>query len=150
MEVTRAPFQQILVPIDGSETSLNAARLAIRVAQTHQANLCFLYVVDTRSTAEIARFSGRADEDLQAEFKIQGQRYLNYALNLAAAAGQTAAVTLRIGIPQQEITAEARERGVDLIVIGRVGQRGPRRVMIGSVAERVIEYAPCPVLVVQG
>jgi nucleotide-binding universal stress UspA family protein len=38
---------------------------------------------------------------------------------------------------------------VDLIVIGQVGSRGPRRILIGSVTERVIEHAPCPVLVVK-
>jgi nucleotide-binding universal stress UspA family protein len=149
MQSPQPPFQSILVPIDGSDTSINAARLAIRLASTYRAELCFLYVVDTRSVAKMARFEVRTEEELQKDLRNQGQRYLSYAAKLASAAGQMARTALRVGVPQTEITAEARERRTDLIVIGRVGQRGPRRILIGSVAERVIEYAPCPVLVVQ-
>lgn len=149
MKTTRVPFQRILAAIDGSDTALNAARVAIRVAKVHSAELCFLYVVDERALAEMARFAKRGEEDLRVDLTRQGQHYLSYASRLAADAGQMVVTMLRVGVPQKEITAEARERGTDLVVIGRVGQRGPRRSLIGSVAERVIEYAPCPVLVVQ-
>ena len=149
MEPVTAPFQCILAPIDGSDISVSVARAAIRVAKALRAELCFLYVVDERALAEMARFAKRGEEDLRVDLKRQGQRYLSYASRLAAEAGQMAMTMLRVGVPQKEITAEARERAADLIVIGRVGQRGPRRSLIGSVAERVIEYAPCPVLVVQ-
>ncbi len=56
---------------------------------------------------------------------------------------------VREGEPYQEIVALADEIGVDLIVMGHVGRRGPRRILIGSVTERVIEFAHCPVLVVK-
>jgi nucleotide-binding universal stress UspA family protein len=52
-------------------------------------------------------------------------------------------------VPFSEITNLAREQGVGLIVIGQMAGRGPRRILIGSVTERVIEHAPCPVLVVK-
>ena len=149
METARPLIQRILVPVDGSSTALNAARFAIRVAQTYMAELCFIYVVDSRSVEKAARLSGDTQEGLGSNLKAQGQRYLNYAAKLAAEAGQRATIVLREGVPQREITGEARRRRADLIVIGRVGQRGPRRILIGSVAERVIEYAPCPVLVIQ-
>ena len=149
MPTLQPPFKSILVPVDGSDTSVSAARLAIQLAKTHRAELCFLYVVDSRSLTKMARFAGHQEEDVQKELQDKGQRYLSYAAKLASSAGQMARTALRVGVPQTEITAEARERHADLIVIGRVGQRGPRRILIGSVAERVIEYAPCPVLVVQ-
>jgi nucleotide-binding universal stress UspA family protein len=56
---------------------------------------------------------------------------------------------VRHGTPYSEIEDLAREQNIDLIVMGQVGHRGPRRILIGSVTERVIEYAPCPVLVVK-
>jgi nucleotide-binding universal stress UspA family protein len=56
---------------------------------------------------------------------------------------------IRRGIPQNEITSLARELEVDLIAIGQGSRSGPRRSLIGSVAARVVEYAPCPVLVVK-
>jgi len=149
METMLALFQCILVPIDGSNTSLNAARVAIRMARTLNSKLRFLYVVDTKALAQMAHFTGRAEQDMKVDLEREGLHYLGYASELAAAAHQKATTILRVGVPQREITTEAREQGADLIVIGRVGQRGPRRILIGSVAERVIEYAPCPVLVVQ-
>jgi len=149
VETTKPLVRSILVPIDGSRTALNAARFAIRVAQTYLAELRFIYVVDSRSISKAARLSERTEESLRRELKTKGERYLKYAEKLAADAGQNAVVVLREGVPQKEITGEARMQSSDLIVIGRVGQRGPRRILIGSVAERVIEYAPCPVLVVQ-
>jgi nucleotide-binding universal stress UspA family protein len=57
---------------------------------------------------------------------------------------------IRDGEPRSEIESLACQLGVDLIVMGRVGQRGPRRILIGSVTERALEYAPCPVLIVSG
>jgi universal stress protein A len=56
---------------------------------------------------------------------------------------------LRIGNPFEEIVNAAKETGVDLIVIGSHGYGGLGRLLLGSTAERVIQYAPCPVLVVK-
>ena len=56
---------------------------------------------------------------------------------------------VRHGVPYSDISDLAEEQAADLIVIGQVGGHGPRRLMMGSVTERVIELAPCPVLVVK-
>jgi nucleotide-binding universal stress UspA family protein len=52
-------------------------------------------------------------------------------------------------MPYRVILALAAELGADLIVMGTVGRKGPRRVLVGSVTERVIEQSPVPVLVVK-
>ncbi|MBC7260826.1 MAG: universal stress protein, partial [Chloroflexi bacterium] len=78
-----------------------------------------------------------------------GQRYLNYLTRLATDANLKTKQVIRYGTPYSEITSLANEEGADLIVIGQVGRHGPRRILIGSVTERVIEYANCPVLVVK-
>ena len=53
------------------------------------------------------------------------------------------------GPPHREITQAARQLKVDLIVIANRGYSGWKHAMLGSVAERVVQYAPCPVLVVR-
>jgi nucleotide-binding universal stress UspA family protein len=57
--------------------------------------------------------------------------------------------TIAFGVPYTEISNLAEKDGANLIVIGQIGRHGPRRLMMGSVTERVIELAPCPVLVVK-
>jgi nucleotide-binding universal stress UspA family protein len=86
---------------------------------------------------------------VQEELELNGHRYLDYLSRLAAEAGVTSEKVMRHGMPYEEITDLAREQGVDLIVIGQMGSHGSRRGLIGNVAERVIECAPCPVLVVK-
>jgi nucleotide-binding universal stress UspA family protein len=56
---------------------------------------------------------------------------------------------LRLGNPYEEIVAEAKEMGADLIVIGSHGYRGLERLLLGSTAERVVQYSPCAVLIVK-
>jgi len=140
-------FSHILVPTDGSRASINAARLAIRLAAAHGAKLTFVYVVDSAVSEELTRHSKKTAEQTRRDLEVSGQRYLDYLTRLAKEQGLTAKQVLRHGNPHNEIISLAHEEGVDLIVMGEVGRRGARRMLMGSVAERVIGYACCPVLV---
>jgi nucleotide-binding universal stress UspA family protein len=142
-------FHHILVPTDGSQLSITAGRLAVQLAALHRANITFVYVVDTAVAEGVAGASGGEASQVQSELELSGQRYLDYLSRLASEANLTPNQVLRHGVPASEITNLAREQSVDLIVIGQVGGRGPRRILIGNVTERVIEHAPCPVLVVK-
>jgi nucleotide-binding universal stress UspA family protein len=143
------PIHHILVATDGSEASVKAGRLAVRLAGCHNALLTFVYVVDESVAAGLADASGQDIRQVQGNLEQGGQRYLNYLTRLAAGVKLASAQTIRKGEPYEEITALAREQQVDLIVIGQVGRRGLRRILIGSVTERVIEHASCPVMVVK-
>jgi len=145
----RSPFTHILVPTDGSETSINAGRMAIQIAATHGVPITFVYVVDSTIAEEIAGATSRTTEMIRRELEAKGGRYLDYLARLARDRNLQTNQVVRHGIPHSEIADLAREQGVDLIVIGYVGRHGPRRVLIGSVAEHVVEYASCPVLVVR-
>jgi nucleotide-binding universal stress UspA family protein len=142
-------FHHILVPTDGSEPSIKAGMLAVRLATCHGARLTFVYIVDDTVAGGLADASGQELRQVQGSLEQGGQRYLNYLSRLAAEAQLQSSQSIRKGEPYEEITALAREQKVDLIVIGQVGRRGLRRVLIGSITERVIEHAPCPVLVVK-
>jgi universal stress protein A len=56
---------------------------------------------------------------------------------------------MRVGYPFEEIILMANDPDIDLIIIGSHGRSGIKRLLLGSTAERVVEHAPCPVLVVK-
>jgi nucleotide-binding universal stress UspA family protein len=145
----QSPFTHILVPTDGSDTSISAGRLAIQIATTHSVPITFLYVVDRIIAEELSGATSKTLDTICQELENKGQRYLDYLSRLARNMGLQTDQVIRRGVPHREIAELAREQGMNLIVIGQVGRRGPHRVHMGSVAERVIECAPCPVLVVR-
>lgn len=145
----RSPFTHILVPVDGSEPSINAGQLAIRIAATHGVRITFVCVIDEIIAERLAEATSKSTEVTCQELEDKGRHYLDYLSRLARDRGLQPEQVFRRGIPHQEITDLARERGVDLIAMGQIGRHGSHRVHIGSVAERVIECAPCPVLVVR-
>jgi nucleotide-binding universal stress UspA family protein len=149
MMQAQTPFQHILVPTDGSQLSLLAGKLAVQLAAFHAACLTLVYVVDTAVVKTLAGRPGKMAEHVEQELALTGKRYLDYLFRLALSAGLEPTQVICYGVPYREIARLALERNVDLIVIGQVGQRGPRRILIGSVTERVIEHAPCAVLVVK-
>ncbi len=147
MAEPRTLFQHILVPTDGSQPAMQAGRLAVQMAAFHKSRLTFVYVVDETVASELASASRKDKQQALGELESTGQRSLDYLCRIAGEAGLAADQVVRRGEPCDEITNLAREEAVDLIVIGQVGSRGLRRVLIGCVTERVIENAPCPVLV---
>jgi len=142
-------FQHILAPTDGSGPSVAAGTLAIQLAASQRACITFVYVVDAVVTDEIRSASGKTVSQVQRELARAGQRYLDHLARLATEAQLETNQVLRYGIPHVEIVGLAEERNIDLIVIAHVGRHGMRRFPIGSVTERVVEYAPFPVLVVK-
>ena len=147
MTEREAVFRHILVPTDGSQPSVAAGKLAVQLATSLGARITFIYVVDTAVVDQLTETSGKLAQQVRQELEHTGQRYLDHLSRLAVNAGLQVSRLIRHGTPYSEIESLAREQHVDLIVIGQVGHRGPRRILIGSVTERVIEYAPCPVLV---
>lgn len=142
-------FERILVPTDGSAGSIRAAQLAVRMLTGTGGRLSVLFVVDHAVLNELRRFGERTEAEVESELRDHGRRYLELLERDAVQAGVAVDTTVREGDPFEEIVALAKEIGADLIVMGHVGQRGTRRVLLGSVTERVLDFAHCPVLVVK-
>ncbi len=140
-------IKKILIPTDGSDYSIRAAEYGIKIAKMLGAQVMVVYVIDNVVLNQIAKVSEQ--EAVERELKEDGQRYINYVLSLAQQAGVKAGSLLAKGRPFEQIVHLAKGLGMDLIVMGTYGRRGADRILIGSVAERVIEYASCPVLVVK-
>lgn len=143
-------FRHVLVPADGSDASVAAARLAFRTARAFGAQVDLLYVIDLLLCEELRRFDQRELNEIRAELLEQGERILTVLREEGQRMGLDVESKVVRGDPFEEIVDQARERGADLIVMGHVGRRPRKKVMLGSVAERVLEFAPCPVMVVKG
>ena len=139
--------RKILIPTDGSDYSVRAAEYGVSVAKLLGAEITVVYVVDTVSLDQIAKVTDR--EGMERELKADGERHVKYVVGVAKKEGVSASSLLAKGRPFEQIVHLAKGLKMDLIVMGTYGRRGAERILIGSVAERVIEYASCPVLVVK-
>jgi nucleotide-binding universal stress UspA family protein len=140
-------IKKILIPTDGSEHSLRAADYGMSIAKMVGAQILAVFVVDDVVLDQIAKITNR--ETAERELRADGKGYVNYVVGLAEKAGLNASSLITEGRPFERIVHIAKDLNVDLIVMGTYGRRGAERILIGSVAERVIEYASCPVLVVK-
>ena len=141
---TRLSWKRILVATDGSATSTAGAEHAVNVASSYGGELVALSVVDLPDEAF-------ADAPNVAEQLLEkAKSYVAAVKTKADAAGVPCSVATLEGPVHEVVTRIAREREAGLIVTGSHGRTGLRRLLMGSVAEKVIGYAPCPVLVVKG
>lgn len=147
MSLTIQNVKKILIATDGSDYSMRAAEFGISAAKLLNAEITVVYVVDMIVLDQIAKVTEK--EDTEKELKQDGQRYVKYIVDIAEKEGVKAASLVSKGRPFEQILHIARSLGMNLIVMGTYGRRGAERILIGSVAERVIEYASCPVLVVR-
>ncbi len=147
MSVGFEKVRSILIPIDGSDYSLRAAEYGVSAAKLLGAEITVLYVIDTVVLDQMAKVTEQTDAE--RELKGDGERYLHYVVGVAEKSGVKARSLLAVGRPFEQIVHLAKGLHVDLIVMGSFGRRGADRILLGSVAERVIEYSTCPVLVVK-
>jgi nucleotide-binding universal stress UspA family protein len=138
---------KILVPTDFSETSEAAYTIAIELAQRFSAEILLLHVHHVPAYMfpdGVAPLSpdlfDEVERSLAAELERQAGR--------ARAAGCTVKTRSRLGVAHAEILREAEESHIDLVVMGTHGRTGLPHVLLGSVAEKVLRRAPCPVLTV--
>lgn len=145
----RGIFTRLLIPVDGSESSAKAARFAVQMACVEGCEIIAVHVVDEEMASDLARYADRPVESVLEKMTRSGESYLEDVRKQAEKSGVKIEEIIRVGIPHRAVLSLAREKRADLIVMGKVGRKGPRRVLIGSVTERVIEHSLVPVLVVK-
>ena len=141
-------LKTILVPTDFSDCSDAAVRYGRALAQAFGASLHLLHVVqDPYKQAWAAEGFAAPVTDMVTQWETQARKRLEETA--AGCAPVSVTVATRVGSPFFDIALYASEMNVDLIVIGTHG-RGPLgHVLLGSVAERIVRKAPCPVLTVR-
>lgn len=141
-------FDQILLPTDGSDAVRPAIETALDLAETYDATLHALFIVDQPTTVSGAGegFSG-LDNLLNAREKL-GTRATDAIAKQARDSDVETKTAVQRGNPHDDILAYATEHDIDLIVIGTHGRTGVKRALLGSVAENVVRHAEIPVLTV--
>lgn len=138
-----AKMEKILVATDGSSFSENAIKEAIRLARKCTSRLFAVSVVITNLEFEVTMPQVVEKEEKKA------LEHLESIKARASKEGIDCSITVIHGDePYQDIVRQAQENHVDMIVVGRHGRTGLVRLMMGSVAAKVIGHAPCNVLVV--
>jgi nucleotide-binding universal stress UspA family protein len=146
-------YDKILVPTDGSETAELAVEHAVEQAKLHGATVHALYVVDidavnlSLGTEQVDRLKAGNFGDME-EVKRKAEEATGAVAKRAEEAGVEVVEEVMPGKPHDAITKYAERNGIDLIVMGSHGRSGVRRVLLGSVAERVLRTTRIPVLVV--
>lgn len=140
-------FKNILVPTDFSPSAQRATELAIEMAKRFDASLTLLHVVEIPvytydafgPTADLLTPVQSAAETMMAALRAEVQAQVPRVSS-----------EVRLGRPADEILAAIETTGADLVVIGTHGRRGVRRLLMGSVAERVVRFSTVPVLTAHG
>ena len=142
-------LRRILVPIDFSEHSRKALQYAIPFAQQFKASIDLLYVVEPTVYPADFSFGQVGFPAVEEELRQRGGAELNAMIEKEIGSRVAARSAVRTGKAFNEIDLYAREAAVDLIIIATHGHSGMEHVLFGSTAEKVVRYAPCPVLVVR-
>jgi universal stress protein A len=139
-------IRSILVPIDFSPASEKALAYAVPLAKLCGAKLTLLHVLEPIATPDFAAFPLAVDNDkAMRASRLQLER-VAADLKLRTLAEK---FLVRNGRAFNEITSAARTLKTDLIIISTHGRTGLKHVFMGSTAEKVVQHAPCPVLVVR-
>jgi len=161
-------FTHVLIPTDFSEPTKQALRYALEEATLHHAKVTLLHVLPPHTGTEVYFIAGAPRAEVGFDPALEGR--------LGAAIPPRPTVVLQdhdeealmhlrdlmlnsfhgvwevevaAGHPAETIVRVAHERGADLIVMGTHGRTGLQHVLLGSVAEKVVRLAPCPVLTVK-
>jgi len=146
-------YKKILLPTDGSQAAHKAAEHAIWLASMSGAEILALYVIDT------SLFMGLPTEEtitrIKEMLKDEGKKSFDAITDLSLKYKEAHNVELKLsfmtkeGRPSRTIRETIDGEGVDLVVMGTSGKHGMDRFILGSVAEKIVRTAPCPVLVIR-
>lgn len=161
-------YTHILVPTDFSSAANQALRFAFEEAIQHQARVTLVHVMSEHSTTDVYYVTGAPDPRVRYEAEFGGklpsappaepatvrrdyQEEATDQLRQLVPDGFIGTCDAQViqGHPADAIVRLAQELPADLIVMGTHGRTGLAHVLLGSVAEKVVRHAPCPVLTVR-
>jgi nucleotide-binding universal stress UspA family protein len=146
-------FTKILAPTDFSEDSKLALSYAITLAEKFSSEIIVVHVDQPLAPVMVSELNPGLDVStmnrIAEEGRLMALKELDGATARLRESGVKARGLMRVGAPFLEIINAAQGEAADLIVMGTHGRTGLAHVLMGSVAERVVNKAPCPVLTVR-
>jgi nucleotide-binding universal stress UspA family protein len=137
------PKQKVLIPVDFSDESIGAVRAALELVES-SSHLNVIHVLPVISAAEPGVIWDTFTDEARCDSAVKQLR-----AQLAQQQITDVQLTATVGDPGHEITDHAQRIGADLIVMPSHGRTGIKHILLGSVAERVVRLAHCPVLVLR-
>ena len=141
-------IKNVLVPTDFSAASKSALRYACKVAAAFGASIHVMHVFDNLFVRDefMQKYTPPTREYFEA-LSRQARAKLDAQLTMEEKAKYSAVLIMRLGAPAPEILRYIQEHGaIDLVVMATAGRGGVARLLMGSVADKIVRAAPCPVL----
>ncbi len=146
------PQKKILVPVDYSPSSKLALEWALVLAESMDASVHVLHTweVPHYLRPDLTVWSGEISETLAEHTRTEAEKGMRAFLASTTPAGRPN-VTSQVlpGTPYATILEVVKKDGFDLIAMGTHGRTGVAHLLLGSVAEKVVRHAPCPVLTIR-
>jgi nucleotide-binding universal stress UspA family protein len=148
-QVPRDPtFNHVLIPLDGSHLAEHIIEHARVLGSFTHAHYTVLQVIEPIMTYS-SLAGGVYDERILQQMQTTGQTYLDGVAERLRASGSEVATEVVLGTPASAIIEYAEQHGVDLIAMGTHGRSGVSRLLLGSVADKVVRAACMPVLLLR-
>ncbi|UCE11547.1 MAG: universal stress protein [Candidatus Thorarchaeota archaeon] len=141
--------REVLLGVDGSEAAARAATVAFELAEMTESKLFILHVLSTPTITQYSMMSDANLDEVMAKYRENGKKLLKGYGAAAEDFGVKCELVLEEGLPADRIISVAKEKDVDIIVMGSQGLETGKRPGMGGSTERVILGTDCPVLVVK-
>ena len=141
-------MKKILVAIDFSAGSVNALRYALKIAEKFDAQLVLLHVLHDPAEAPGFYSSKKAGKKVLRNMEEAASRMMEEFVEKHLKKWEKFGTRIIPGLPAEQIVRLAEKEKVDMIVMGTNGHSGLKRLMLGSVTDKVIRACTCPVLAV--
>ena len=141
-------IKAILVPVDFSEQSEKAFIWARDMAEKWKATITLLHVVPTPPYSPVVMGSYFDPSAFERNLLADAETSVRALIDRQAKRSVPTGLKVCVGEPVQDICRIAADEQIDMIIMGSHGRTGLSHIALGSVAERVVRHAPCPVLVV--
>jgi nucleotide-binding universal stress UspA family protein len=148
-DVGPVDVRRILVPFDFSDYSREALSSAIDVAESAGAKIELLHIVEDRFHPAFYGPFFQSVYDMEPDIEQRSQRHLREEIAVLDAGDIVTKVTAFGGHPARDISRYAERNEIDLVVMSTHGLTGIEHFLMGSVAEKTVSHAPCPVLTVK-
>jgi nucleotide-binding universal stress UspA family protein len=143
-------FKRILVPVDGSATSLHAVDKAVAIARAFEGEVMAIYVIDPYPFTGVGTDFAYGQAQYLSAATAEAHEAIKAAREQIEAAGvKVDTRVVEAHTPWRGILETATEIQADLVVMGSHGRRGLEKLVLGSVAQRVLQHATLPVMVVR-
>ncbi len=145
-------YRKILIATDGSDSSTKSSRHGVKLAKALGSDVLVLYVINEMAISKVIAslvLKGTSEDDLRGALKASAEKIVAEVAKMGEASGVRVEPFIREGDPASMILDLARIEGVDLILMGSHGEGGITKRLIGSVAQKVLNWSLTPVMIVR-